>query len=211
MDLLQPQFLIFFLPVAAALVYIILMAAGLVAEGHGGPDADHDLGGEAGHDAGHDSGDGAGHGHGAAGAAWILDLLGVGRVPLSILFMSWCILWGASGFLIQGLFKVTALDRVCLYSAVVALVGTRLIAEAVANVLLRGSYTVPREDLLGLSAEVLYDVTPESGTVRVLDQYRNLLDLPARTRGSEPIKAGTEVVLAEYDPGADLFYVEVTA
>ena len=44
--------------------------------------------------------------------------------------------------------------------------------------------------------------------VRILDPCGNLRDLPAHTRSTTEIPPGTTVVLADYDAGAAMFYVE---
>ena len=93
-------------------------------------------------------------------------------------------------------------------AALAALVGTRLLAEGLATVLPREeSYYTPKEELVGETGEVLYEVTPSSGTVRLLDPSGNLLDLACRTEGEVRLRAGTRVVLEKYDPSADVFLV----
>jgi hypothetical protein len=82
------------------------------------------------------------------------------------------------------------------------------VAEGLSNVLPKEeSYHTRRQDLVGEVGEVLYEVTPTSGSVRLCDPTGNLLDLDCRTYADDCVKAGHRVVLAEYDPSADVFYV----
>ena len=53
--------------------------------------------------------------------------------------------------------------------------------------------------------EVLYEVTPTSGTVRLRDPTGNLLDLDCRIRSGDGVKTAQHVVLDEYDAAADVF------
>ena len=55
---------------------------------------------------------------------------------------------------------------------------------------------------------MLYTVGEDAGMVRILDPCGNLRDLPARMRSTTEIPPGTTVVLADYDAGAAMFYVE---
>jgi membrane protein implicated in regulation of membrane protease activity len=222
MELFEWYNLIFALPVVAALLYVVLMASGLSFGDHGDVSIDHDVGvdvgrdvsvgdvshdvaGDLGHDADTGDADHAAHPH-VLGA--MLSLLGVGRAPLSILMMSACFIWGATGLVLNVLLGTDVMWQVVGFAALASLVGTRLVAEFLGS-LLPGeeSYHTPKQELTGEVAEVLYEVTPTSGTVRLQDPSGNLLDLACRSCGAEHIKAGTRVVLGKYDPGADLFLV----
>jgi hypothetical protein len=223
MSFLEWQNLIFLLPMAAAIGYILLMTVGFMWGGGGDLDAGHDVHVDVDHDvhvdAGHDAGGGGDHdteaGHGGHGSqvsllGRIFSLLGVGKVPLSILVMSLCLIWGGSGLILNAWLGTEDMWQPILYAGLAALIGSRSIAEGLAFLLPREeTYHTPKEELVGQTGEVLYEVTKTSGTVRLLDPSGNLLDLDCRIKDGDSIKAGTKVVLQEYEPGADIFFVAV--
>jgi hypothetical protein len=220
MAILDWQNLIFVLPMLAAILYVLLMTVGFFWGGGGDLDAGHDVHVDVGHDvsagAGHDVGGAAGHdagGHGGHGSQVGLlgrafGLLGVGKVPVSILWLSVCFIWGATGLVLNVLLGVGALRQNVLFAALAAVVGARSVAEGLAFLLPREeSYHTPKAELVGQVGEVLYEVTRTSGTVRLCDPSGNLLDLDCRVLDGAGLKAGTRVVLQEYEPTADVFFV----
>src|SRR5687767_13728649 len=96
MEALQWWNLIFLLPAVGALIYLLVLALGAIPlEGHD-VDVGHHL--DAGHhDVEHGDGDPF---HGA------LSLIGVGRLPLSLVLMSFAFLWGFFGWLGNRLFSM---------------------------------------------------------------------------------------------------------
>ncbi len=212
MALLDWQNLIFLLPMLAALAYTLLMASGL-GFGEHGVAVDHDMALGVDHDvnagAAHDLHTGNDGGH-SGSLARLLGLFGVGKVPLSILILSACFLWGAVGLALNVWLGTEDMFRVSGLAALAAVVGTRLLAEGL-SALMPGeeSYHTPKEELVGLVGDVLYEVTPTSGAVRLRDPTGNLLDLDCRIHAGDCVKAAQRVVLDEYDPAADLFYVRM--
>ena len=142
--------------------------------------------------------------------ARLLGLFGVGKVPLSILILGACFLWGAVGLALNVWLGTTNMLRVSGLAALAAVLGTRLLAEGLAA-LMPGeeSYYTTREELVGLAGEVLYQVTPTSGTVRPRDPTGNLLDLDCRIHSGDGIQSAQRVVLDEYDSAADVFFVHM--
>jgi len=215
MALLDWQNLVFLLPMLAALGYTLLMASGLGSGAHG-IDVDHDVDLDVGHDldAGvehnletdHD----VGHAFHPGALARLLGLFGVGRVPLSILILSACFVWGAVGLALNVWLGTADMLRVLGLTALAAVLGTRLLAEGLAA-LMPGeeSYHTTKEELVGLTGDVLYEVTLTSGAVRLRDPTGNLLDLDCRIHSGDGIKAAQRVVLDEYDPSADVFFVRL--
>jgi len=206
-EILQPQCLVFLLPLLVGVLLIVLNAAGLSGE-HGDLHVDHDVDTAPPADLQHDLEHGSEAGHDSGSLGKVLQLMGIGRVPLSILIVSLCFIWGASGLIFL---KVLSLElgQACLYAAIAAAVGTRLLAEGIAC-LIPGSesYSTMKEELVGQTAEVLHQVTGESGAVRLRDFTGNLVDLSARTRDGSRVMPGAIVVLVEYDPGGELYGVE---
>jgi membrane protein implicated in regulation of membrane protease activity len=198
MDLLQWWNLIFLLPAVAALLYLLLLSLGAIpAEGH-----DFDAG-----DAGHlelhghlDHPDGDPF-HGA------LSLIGVGRIPLSLILMSFAFLWGFFGWLGTQIFAtfLTTPELFVWPSLVVALVGasvfTRVLAFGLGR-LMPGteSYGAEARELIGRMADVRYPLTEKTGTVQLHDQHGSIHEVPARVLpGEAAIPAGTRVVLWRFN------------
>ena len=212
MAILEWQNLIFVLPMLAAILYILLMTLGFFWEGSGDVDAGHDFPGDGGHDvgdAGHDAEAGTG-GHGSHVGLFerAFGLLGIGKVPISIVCLSICLIWGAAGLVLNVILGIETMQQNILFAALAAVVGARAVAEGLALVLPREeSYHTPQAELVGQVGEVLYEVTRTSGTVRLLDPSGNLLDLDCRIQEGAGLKAGTKVVLQEYEPTADVFFV----
>lgn len=228
MQILDWQYLIFLLPIALGALYVLLMAVGMF-----GSEGDADV--SAGHDAGVDHGDiTASHGdiahgdvaHGEVGHAHLehacvghhvhlsifdalLGFLGFGKAPMSILMMSYCFVWGGMGLAGLTLFGESAIWRAAGIAGVTTVIGTRYLAIGLARLIPSvESYHTPLADLEGLTGEVLYAITEDSGTVRVRDQQHNLRDVPCRVaRGEKSIPAGSKVVLFYYNPATKTFVV----
>jgi hypothetical protein len=211
MTMLEWQNLIFLLPMLGAILYILMMAVGVISGEGGDLDADHDVHVEVGHDVSPDAGHDADAGHGGAHLGLLeraLGLLGVGKVPLSILCLSFGLIWGAAGLVLNAVLGVEGMRQNILFAALAALLGGRTIAEGLAYLLPREeSYHTPKADLVGQVGEVMYEVTHSAGTVRLSDPSGNLLDLDCRIEDGPDLKAGTRVVLHKYDSAADVFFV----
>ncbi len=197
MNLLQWWNLIFLLPAVAALLYLLLLAVGAApAEGH-----DIDAGGDV-----HDGGD-----HAFLGA---LELIGVGRVPLSLILMSFGLLWGFFGWLGNRLFSaVLPSPHISIWpSLVLALIGAAALTRGLANVLGRimpstESYGAAARELVGSIADVRYAITENGGSVQVYDRHGALHEVPARVLpGEHAIPAGERVVLWRYDEASGAYY-----
>lgn len=190
-------------------------------------DADHDV--DLGHDValdhGHvDLGDlghaDVAHPHGGhAGAehglyqpslfASFIGFLGIGKVPLSILMMSYCFVWGGAGLAGVTLLGIPRAWTAVAIAAAAAVFITRHLAHGLARLIPSvETYHTPLATLVGLRGEVLYAVTNASGTVRVRDPQQNQRDVPCRVApGAENIAAGSQVVLVRYDPTRKWFLV----
>ncbi len=228
MELLEWWNLIFVLPFLGALFYLILQASGLVGIGHGG-DLDVDADADADIDAGVDAGDlDAGHGvehphvlfdHGGddvSGIAKAFSFLGVGKVPLSFILMSFCFLWGFAGWAANEILHPVLRSPVLFVwisiavALAVSLSLTRLLVKGLVRITpATESYDVGPLELVGRVAQVIYPVTLRSGTARLRDDFGNLRDLACRVSPGEPdIPAGRSVVLLSYDPESGTYRVQ---
>jgi len=226
MQLLEWQNLIFLLPIALGALYLLLMAMGTGFGEQGDVDVDQDAGLALEQDMDVDQGvefdqggdvdhgletAHAGDGHVHAGALGsFLGVLGIGRVPLSILMMSYCFVWGAVGLVCITLLGASKVWSAVVIAAVAAVLVTRHLATGLAWLIpsVESHYTPPRQ-LVGLTGKVLLEVTETSGRVRLHDERNNLRDLPCRVpHGAPPIPADHAAVLLRYDAQGQVFVVE---
>ena len=226
MELLRWWNLIFLLPGVAALLYLVLLATGSVGDGDAGGDLDHDLDAAVDADLDHDLAHGIEHvvgegGHAAGehqqpgGMLQVMSLFGVGRIPLSLLVMSFCFLWALLGWLANQIFGgVLRTPALFIWpSLVVALLGslflTRYLAIGLARVMpATESYGVGRRELVGRLADARYAISETAGTAQLHDQYGTLQEVPVRVRpGEASIPAGSRIILWRYDEASETFLV----
>ena len=222
MELLQWWNLVFLLPAVAALLYLLLLALGaLPAEG-----GDGDLDVEPGlhvevHGAHieihpHDAIDDIPHGehHDSDPFRGALSLIGVGRIPISLVLMSFFFLWGFFGWAANLLFS-SVLPSPALFiwpSLIVALLGsgffTRFLAMGLGRLMpSTESYGASSSELVGRIADVRYALTETSGSVQLYNQYGSIYEVPARVMPGElPIPSGERVVLWRYDPAGGAYF-----
>lgn len=224
MDLLEWWNLIFLLPALAALLYLALLATGTVSsESDLDTDVDVDIDADVDADLDTDAGSvhGVEHTLGAeqdqSGSRFgeALGFLGFGRVPLSIILLTFCFLWGFAGWATNTILK-GALDRPAVFvvfslavATTTAVVGTRSVARGLARVLpSTESYGSSERDLVGRLAKVRDPITEHQGRVQLYDAHRTLTEVPARIKpGEAEIPARTEVLLLSYDRQRGVYYV----
>ncbi len=214
-------------------------------------DADHDIGHDVGHDVEHDFDADAdadvdadadadadtdahvaapAHGahdhvateaHGSSLPMAVLTWFGVGRVPLSILFMVLFFAWGAIGFMINNSLKEKMGEtwQVAAYSLPAAAFGSLLITRAVSGLITRyvplnETYAGRRHDLLGAVGEAIFDIDDKFGMASVRDERGNLYHVPCKLAtgiGGEqvaaPIAKGDKVKLVGYSGKLKLYLV----
>jgi hypothetical protein len=212
MDLLAWWNLIFVLPAVAAVLYLGLLAAGAVDPGS---DADVDADVDADLDHGIEHSLGSDHEQSGSTVNSALTFLGFGQVPLSLLLLSLCLLWGFAGWASNTLLK-DALDRPAIFFVIslviatnVALLGTRYLARGIAKILpATESYGSTEHDLVGRLAKVRDRVTERQGRAQLYDAHGSLQEVPCRIKpGEEEIPPRTEVVLLSYDRAKGIYYV----
>jgi len=209
--MLQWYNLIFGLAFAAILLYVFVLSTGMIA---GGSDVDHDAGADHDHadgdsnaDGGHDT-DGAHH----HGGLWAMrGMLGLGKVPASVIVLVFLLFWGTSGLVANAYLRANIASNVnwawvsIAVALVVSVLGTGITARAVARIMPTSqSYATSARELIGSYAEVLFDVGAKAGTVRLTDRYHNTLDFQARAQvGSGPFKRGETVKVLGVIPGSN--------
>jgi hypothetical protein len=220
-ELLEWQNLIFVLPFIAGLLYLGLLASGAVSAGHemevdADADMDHDFDHGVEHSLGHDGHD-ADHGvHHESMAMKAMSFLGFGKVPLSLIFLSSCFIWGFTGWASNMFFGgILRFPAVYIWPSLVvaafsSMIFTRYLGVGLAKVMpTTETYGVRQVEFVGKVAEVRYTLTTVSGTATFYDRERNFQEVQCRVEpGQETIPSGERVVLMRYDEVAKAFVVQ---
>jgi membrane protein implicated in regulation of membrane protease activity len=200
-ELLQWWNLIFILPFVGALFYVLMICTGLMAADHD-VDLDHDMGIEHAHE--FDPGT----------LAKALQFLGIGRVPMSIILICVCFLWGFSGFAANTLLKPLLPAWLFVWvSIAVAFVATVFFTRFLAGLLARimpatETYAITEEQLVGKWAEAVTTIDESFGQAHVHDDAGALHTVQCLIRGGESkIQRGSQVVLLYFDKSKGAFYV----
>jgi hypothetical protein len=221
-DLLQWWNLIFVLPFAAGLIYLFFMCSGLVSSenagdgdvaGDGDHSIEHDVGSD--HDVGHDAGHEGEHDTGDSSFLRALSFLGLGKAPVSVLLMCFCFIWGFTGWAANLILsKILFLPVLFVWpSLVTAFLLSVLFTRWLAQLFCRfmpstETYGMTNRQLIGKSAEAIFNITEKFGMARTMDDSGNIQDVYCRVRaGKEPIPKQSKVVLMEYDEAEKFFYV----
>ncbi len=199
MEVLAWHNLVFLVPIAIAGLLVLALALGMSIDGHEA-DVHAHVPGDVDHGA---------HGYGEHGLlAGALSLLGIGKAPMSVILVSAMLIWGVAGLIYLGTAGPEKPGIAMAIAGVAALLGCRLVAEGLHRVLPSvESYYAGPDELVHLEGQVLYEVTPDSGTARVQDPKGNQRDIPCRVRpGEKRIPAGTSVRVREH-LGEGVFHV----
>jgi hypothetical protein len=145
----------------------------------------------------------------------MLSVLGVGRVPLSIILMTSGFLWGFFGYTANLILHKIALPEAILAipsigaTLVLTVVTTRIVAIGVHKIMpTTESYATSSNDLIGRIARVKFDISEEKGTATLRDKYKNLLDIDCRVKeGEAEILKNSEVVILKHDPKRKVYLV----
>lgn len=186
-----------------------------------GPGDAHDAGGEGaadggGHDGHEGHGDHDGHdghddhgGQGGPGSIW--GWMGLGKVPLTLLWQTFAVAFALCGLAVHTAWYVRAgslPDYAILVSLApaigVGLLTTRLLASSLSRILADPQQqATSRRELVGQTGVVISSqVGHEFGEVRIKDKTGHMVRLVCRVREREaPIPQGREVVVIDYDEG----------
>jgi membrane protein implicated in regulation of membrane protease activity len=144
----------------------------------------------------------------------LLAFLGLGKVPLSLVLMVLCFLFGFIGFFAnQALADVLPGEQVALASVPMAAVGAYLLTGSFSSVMAKllpneETSAVRRQQLLGLYGTAVFRVDDASGMVMLRDTTGTRIQVGARTKpGAPPIDRDREVILASYDREHSFYYV----
>jgi hypothetical protein len=200
-NLLAWQNVIFYIPLAVGLLLILGSAFGV---------HDHDAGHAHGHDAGHD----AHHdGHGSLFER-AFAVLGVGRVPLTVLLMMAALYFGGLGIILNTLLSSAGLAP-ALYGAISvagAFIGMVGLTGATARLIHRRlptseSYPISRHDFAGCSGTLLLPADSSSGYAQIKDREGNVHNIKCHTTGAA-LPKGTVILVVEYDEDSKIFVID---
>src|SRR4051812_45155957 len=184
------------------------------ADAHLGADADADVDADVDADA-HVEGHGADEVAPGSVLASALSLLGVGRVPLSIVLMVLMLIWGTIGFFANMLaWEKYQNESIVLaisipLAFIASVLGTRLITAAMARWLpTHETYIQRRHELLGAIGEAILPIDSTFGMVAVRDVYGDLFHVGCRLHPNQPsLEKGSKVKLIAYNGKQKIYYV----
>lgn len=144
-----------------------------------------------------------------------LSLLGVGKVPLSIVIMLMGLSFGITGIILNALsgtltrgYTVTSALISMIAAFVTMIVITGGTARAVAKIIPSFETRVAsRTDLIGRSATLVLPANTQTGFAHVRDEFGRLHEVRCRTTGGE-ISEGSEVFIFDYDTDESMYLVE---
>ncbi len=186
-------------------VFLVLQLVGLL----GGGDADVDVHPEADLDAD------LVHGAHAEGGG-VLGFFGVGRAPLMVVWVTFCLFAGFTGIAFnrwvyegwRGQYPGWAFPVSLLFSCVAGLVAMRLFSGLAAKLIdMGGRGSTKKHELAGsLGVVASAQLDARHGEIRVQDAQGNELLIHARLdAGDAALKRGDRVVLVDYDAERGLF------
>jgi hypothetical protein len=215
-----------------AVIFALIQMSGLLGLLAGGDhdgdadhdiDADHDVDAHADHDGDTDHDADADHDHDAdqeneqSAGQGLLVGLGVGKVPLSIIWQTYAVAFGLVGIIGNTIYLsyARALPPFTLaWTVPVALVFGYLVTRRLGRVLARVASdprheATTRKQLVGHTGVVISSkVSSEFGEVRLMDKTGHVLRIICRTRDGEPtIAEGREVVIVEHEKDGDHLFV----
>lgn len=217
--LLEWQNLIFILPFVGAVFLLLTMAMGGIsseAEIDHNIDIDHDL--DLAHEV--DLDHGLEHNvdlhHETSLPLRVLSFFGVGRVPVSVVIVSFCLTWGLTGWTSnQFINKILPWPWLYVWASVVialllATVLTRWIAHGLAKIMPSTETQATKAyDLIGKEGTTLHTVTTRFGEIRVRDKFGNLQSVNCRIKTGDPeIPKGTRALLMSWQSEGRFYLVQ---
>lgn len=209
--LLEWQNLIFILPFIGAVFLLLMMSMGGDASENG---VDHDV--DIDHDFGHDVDHDVDLHHETSIPLRVLSFFGVGRVPISLVIISFCLIWGLSGWISnQIIHKIIPWPWLYVWASMLialllATFVTRWIAHGLSKVMPSTETQATRShDLIGKEGTTIHRVTTQFGEIRVLDNFGNLQTVGCRVKTGDPeIPKGQKALLMSWQPEGSFYLVE---
>lgn len=179
-------------------------------------DSDADVGGGHGANLPHDFSYGMDHDAEVSIITTMLSVLGIGKVPISILGFCWLMIFGFVGLSFNAIWTNVfgSINVLVMVSAAVAFVAsltvTSFLAGFIARIMpLSNNDSESIANFINREADVRYTITPHSGTITLKDKFDNLQTLPARCDSSfdGSISPNTKVIILSYSKDKNEFIV----
>jgi Protein of unknown function (DUF1449) len=192
---------IFYIPLVIGVLLVLGSAFG-----------SHDQDGDVEHDV-HGALDAPGHGdgHGALGKA--LEVLGVGRVPLTVVLMMASLLFGGLGVIMNTLLSAARVPGwlVPAIAIVAAFAGMLFLTGSAVRVINRAmpateTYRITRHEFAGCTGVLLLPADESSGYAQVKDREGNVHNVKCHTSG-DTIAKGTPILIVQYEEESKTYLV----
>lgn len=216
--LLAPQNLIFIISLVVGVVLVLGNAFGVM-----GHDADHDVDHDVDHDADHDQAGGehdhdAHHEHQERLFLKALTLLGIGKVPFSIVWMTAALVFGGAGIVLNTV--LAPVLRVPWIYGWISFAGALVVMVTVtgyfAGIVHRlmpttETYAGKRSDLVGCCGTLVLATDEKRGLANVHDPRGNLHQITCRTMNGTTIPSGVAVTVVDYMKENNVYVVEASS
>jgi hypothetical protein len=143
-----------------------------------------------------------------------LGLLGIGKVPIMMVFSSFSFVWGFTGVMANLFFsKVLPVPALFIWPSVGAsllssLCFTSALSQGFARLMPSvETYSTSQEELVGKTGRALYEISANSGAAVVVDKYSVRIQIKCRTEDAVSIPHGAKVALMRYDESSQTFFV----
>lgn len=208
MDFTQWYEILFYGPFLIGVLFLLLMGTGMLPD----QDADVDVGLEHDFDASHHDVEGS------AGPIYrALSVLGVGRVPISIVLIASCFSWGFFGWASNRSLQSLgfSLDWFSWVSVIVAAVLSGVFVGKISRLL---AWIMPTTEtsvlsaasFLGKRAVARYPITETAGAAYFVDDNGDQQEVLCRVDSMKgEIPQGNKVVLVRYDEKRQVFFVRL--
>ena len=144
----------------------------------------------------------------------VLTILGIGKVPIMLVFSIFCLIWGVTGVAGNQVFsKVLRVPWLYVWPAtlcafLVAYFTTGALSQWISRLMPEvESYGTDEQLLVGRTAQAAYELSAKSGSAFLLDDQQNRVQVRCRTHDGLAIPRGAEVLLLEYDAKSRIFTV----
>lgn len=175
-------------------------------------DVDHDIDHDVDHDAEHDM---ESHVESTGIGNTILSLIGVGKCPLSIIIMSFLLLFTLIGIGSNMILKHILIEPVIygsisyVLSAVAGFFLTGLLARGIGRLLpTKETYIQGKKGLVGKIGEAVYDFSKPEGFIQVIDDNQSLHEVRAINTSGKEIKRGQKILVYQYDREGDIYKID---
>ncbi len=224
-DYLQWWNVVYLAPLAISLIWILASAMGGMHVGAAHTGGTHGVGHGFGHghglghhhDIGHAHNSAHSHsGHESGFSQKVMDILGIGQVPITLLLGIFMFCWGACGMAMNQFFSgISKYPNAYIWPSMgitflVSFVITRMMAAIVARTLpTEETFGISRNELVGSTGKAVFTISAIGGTVDIYDKYGTVHREQARTSDEDGnVIPGTEVLILDYDVSDHKFIVK---